>query len=77
MAEQSANHAGKDDNVPVLLVSSDNVEFEVTFREAKCSRMLKRMLEGSAFVESQNKRVQLPTISSEVLAVIIKVSGWV
>lgn len=59
----------------ITLVSSDQVEFKVTLQEANVSKMISRMLQSSSnFMEAQKQRVQLPTVSSEILQVIVRVS---
>jgi hypothetical protein len=56
----------------VVLVSSDGVEFPVNEEEANCSKMIRKMLENENFIEGKSRRVQLPTIPSNILEVIVK-----
>lgn len=61
-------------NRDVVVVSAEGAEFRLTEEEAFCSNLIKRMMEGEAFVESQSRRVQLPLVSKEVLEVVVRVS---
>ena len=67
MAEQKKDNS-------IVLVSADGTEFTVKEDEAFCSKLIRRMIENEAFIESKTRRVELPLISKDVLEIIIRVS---
>lgn len=57
----------------ITLVSSDLVEFEVSKAEARCSGMIRRLLDNPTFIENQQGRISLPTIPSDLLKIAVEV----
>jgi len=56
----------------ITLVSREGKEFQITMKEARCSEMLASMLK-SDWRDSAARRVNLDSISTEILDIVVKV----